>query len=237
MANLTSRQAWDEIPLVLTIPGHDTTGTAHWLSRWEQRRHDFQRVEPGQWNEPHRNTWANRINLAIHRANRPIVLLAHGLGCLAVTWWARYERPVRPGPVVAAMLVAPPDVDRAGVDRRLARFAPVPDCELPFSTCLVASRNDPALAFARAAELGRAWGARLFDGGLSGDLGPATGMAEWEPGEALLNEILLHHYAANRRTEARPAQSVQCARDPVMDHRRRAWTIKPRNIAGALRHP
>jgi hypothetical protein len=59
-----------------------------------------------------------QAGLAIQRAEsagRPVVLVAHSLGCLAVAWWAEYER-LANGlradlPVIGALLVAPPDVE------------------------------------------------------------------------------------------------------------------------------
>ena len=62
------------------------------------------RVELGAPDQPHRNTWVNRLNLAIHRAGRPVILVAHGLGCHAVAWWNEYERPSAEGPVQGALL-------------------------------------------------------------------------------------------------------------------------------------
>ena len=50
-------------------------------------------VELGMWDQPHRNTWINQLNLAIRAADRPVILAAHSLGCLAVAWWAQPEQP------------------------------------------------------------------------------------------------------------------------------------------------
>src|SRR6202008_1877452 len=119
-------------PLILLIPGLNDSGPDHWQTRWERKRINAHRVELGMWDDPHRNTWVNKLNLAIHRAERPVVLVAHSLACLSVPWWAEYEQP-RPGSgVIGALLVAPPDVDRPGLDPRLARFAACPRSELPF---------------------------------------------------------------------------------------------------------
>ena len=53
------------------------------------------------WDDPHRNTWVNQLNLAIHKAGRPVILVAHSLACHVVSWWAEYERPGPDGPVKA----------------------------------------------------------------------------------------------------------------------------------------
>ena len=112
-------------PLILIVPGIHNSNPQHWQSLWETERDDCRRVELGMWGNPHRNTWVNKLNLAIHRAGRPVILVAHSLGCHAVAWWNEYERPSADGPVQGALLVAPPEVEEGGVDERLARFAPV----------------------------------------------------------------------------------------------------------------
>ena len=109
-------------PLVLIVPGLNNSGPDHWQSRWERQRGDGQRVDLGMWERPHRNTWVNKLNLAIRAADRPVILVAHSLGCLAVAWWAQLEQPQPGGPVIGALLVAPPDVDFFPLDDRLETF-------------------------------------------------------------------------------------------------------------------
>jgi predicted alpha/beta hydrolase family esterase len=122
-------------PIILTVPGIDNSGPDHWQTLWEQTLPDCHRVDLGLWSDPHRNTWVNKLALAIQRAHesagRPVVLVAHSLGCLAVAWWAEYERLANglhaPDlPVIGALLVAPPDVEDGVKDRRLTRFARCP---------------------------------------------------------------------------------------------------------------
>src|SRR3546814_10498312 len=78
------------------------------------------------WDRPHRNTWVNKLNAAIRQADRPVILVAHSLGCIAVAWWAALERPPFGSPVAGALLVAPPDVDTVSMDGRLTAFGPAP---------------------------------------------------------------------------------------------------------------
>ena len=159
-------------PVILTVPGLGNSGPGHWQTAWETGLPGCRRVDLGLWEDPHRNTWVNKLNLAIQRAEGPVILAAHSLGCMAVAWWAEYEQPGGPadggpdaGKVIGALLVAPPDVEDQPRDRRLTRFAPVPAATLPFPSILVASRNDPYLTMAQARRLARGWGARLADAG------------------------------------------------------------------------
>ena len=65
------------------------------------------------WDDPHRNTWVNKLNLAIYKAGRPVILVAHSLACHVVAWWNEYERPGADSPVLGALLVAPPEVEQS----------------------------------------------------------------------------------------------------------------------------
>lgn len=177
-------------PLVLTVPGLSNSGPNHWQSVWERERGDCRRVELGMWNNPHRNTWVNQLNLAIERADRPVVLAAHSLGCLAVAWWAHLEQPRSADPVIGALLVAPPEVERNPLDPRLGTFAPVPDGQLPFPSIVVASRNDPYMDYQSAVHLARRWGSWLVDAGHSGHINAESRLGNWPFGQVLLGQLL-----------------------------------------------
>lgn len=177
-------------PMILLVPGLNDSGPDHWQSCWERELQDCAKVDLGMWADPHRNTWVNKINLAIHKAGRPVVLVAHSLGCHAVAWWAEYERPARGSPVVGALLVAPPDVEGAQVDLRLRRFAPFVDRRLPFDTTVVASQNDPYATFGQAKRMARKWGSRLIDAGPLGHINADSGLRNWPYGRYLLEQLV-----------------------------------------------
>ncbi|WP_084356034.1 RBBP9/YdeN family alpha/beta hydrolase [Novosphingobium lentum] len=181
-------------PLVLTVPGLDGSGPAHWQSLWEEHGNgDVRRVEMGEWDKPNRNLWVNRLNLAIHRATemerRPVILVAHSLGCLTVAWWAHYEQPAWADPVIGALLVAPPEVDGVARDSRLYPFAPTPLGPLPFPSIVVASRDDPYAAFERTERLAHFWGSRFVDAGEAGHINTEAGLGEWRDGQLLLSSF------------------------------------------------
>ena len=186
----STRSAADT-PLILTVPGLGSSGPGHWQSNWEASLDlDVARVELGSWDDPHRNTWVNKLNLAIRRADCPVVLVAHSLGCLAVAWWVEYEAAQEPHNVVGALLVAPPEADEGEPDPRLTRFAPVPRGVLPFPSIVVASRNDPWIGFGRARSLAEAWGSRFADAGPGGHLNAESALGDWAFGQLLLDQVL-----------------------------------------------
>ena len=191
-------------PLILIVPGLNNSNPDHWQSVWERQRADCQRVDLGMWDNPHRNTWVNKLNLAIHQADRPVILVAHSLGCLAVAWWAEYERPEAGNPVIGALLAAPPDVDRPGIDVRLARFGACPRGTLPFPSFLAASEDDEYCRLRTARMLARDWGSRFAYAGTIGHINAQSGIGDWDFGKVLLDQLLREH-----RQRADPAPTFR----------------------------
>lgn len=180
-------------PLILIVPESPHSGPNHWQTRWERHRDNCRRLDLGMWDDPHRNTWINKLNLAIYRAERPVLLVGHGLGALTIAWWAEYERPTAQGPVIGALLIAPPDPDRPGQDPRLAKFAATPREPLPFPAFLVASANDPACSLRSAIQLARDWDCRFAEAGAVGHLDSASKVGDWAVGQRLLGRLLQEH--------------------------------------------
>ena len=199
MARSNPHSAEAQNPLVLLVPGLDGSGPGHWQRRWAEEMDDCRLVDLGQWATPHRNTWINRLNLAVHRAGRPVVLVAHSLGCLLTAWWAKFEQPSLSAQVKGALLVAPPEVDFFPRDDRLTGFSPTPDGPLPFPTILVASRNDPWIGFDTAKLLARRWGSRFVDAGNAGHINADSGLGSWDDGKHLLADLLGRPVAAATR--------------------------------------
>lgn len=189
MAVIGKKESKDQ-PLVLVVPGLNNSGPGHWQTLWENQRSDCQRVHLGMWDKPHRNTWVNQLNLAIRQADRPVILAAHSLGCLAVAWWAQLERPGPDSPVRAALLVAPPEVDQRPHDARVATFAPTPRSPLPFPTILVGSHNDPYMSLRAARRLAAQWGSSFADAGRVGHINADSGLGEWTFGQFLLARLI-----------------------------------------------
>ncbi|QZP06699.1 alpha/beta hydrolase [Caenibius sp. WL] len=180
-------------PRILIVPGHDADDAQHWQRAWAATRPHCERLDLGLWDNPHRNTWVNKLNLAINRQDRPVVLVAYGLGCLTVAWWAEYERPAINDPVVGALFVAPPDIDRPGIDPRVAKFGAVPRRELPFPAFLVPCVEDRLCNYRTAYSLAQDWGANFID---PEDNEQETGHPHdkrWPLGEVLLNRLLRNH--------------------------------------------
>ncbi|QNA83414.1 alpha/beta hydrolase [Sphingomonas sp. So64.6b] len=177
-------------PTILTVPGLGGSGPSHWQTLWESSRPDTVRVELGMWNTPHRNAWVTKLDQAIRRAQAPVILAGHSLGCLAIAWWAELTRQPYGWPVAGALLVAPADADRAKAQDELKAFGPTPSTPLPFPSIVVASRDDPWIDIDRAHSLAVSWGSHFVDAGEQGHLNAASGIGWWSEGQELLERVI-----------------------------------------------
>jgi predicted alpha/beta hydrolase family esterase len=174
---------------VLTVPGWHGSEACHWQTIWESRYPAVSRVEQSDWERPELDRWIATLDGHVRRRNGPVVLVAHSLGCLAVAHWARTVP--KKCNVAAALLVAPPWCgSEQSCPRETRAFVPAPANALPFRSILVASRNDPYLPFAAAAELGSRWGSMFIDAGFAGHINVSSGHGEWPQGEHLLKTLL-----------------------------------------------
>jgi len=176
-------------PLLLTVPGIDSSGAGHWQTLWEKELDDCARVDLGMWDRPHRNTWVNKLNAAIAAAGRPVVLVAHSLGCHAVAWWNQLEQTAS-GQVLGALLVAPPNLVGLPKTSRLAAFAPLVRERLRFPAILAASQDDPYATVGHSRKMARLWGCRFVDAGWLGHINADSGIGAWPFGRHLLERLV-----------------------------------------------
>ena len=171
---------------VLIVPGWGDSGPKHWQSLWEHANPAFRRVVQRDWQYPIRTEWVETLTRDISAAGRPVVVVAHSLGCIAVAHCASAGAL----PILGALLVAPPDVEDPGYPPLSEGFAPIPRARLAFPSIVVASRNDPFTEIERARSLADAWGSRFVDAGNGGHLNTDAGFGPWPLGETLLAELL-----------------------------------------------
>jgi len=175
-----------DMPTVLSLPGWQSSGPAHWQTRWEAL-YGFRRVEQHDWFIPRRGDWLARLEEVVTDTPGPLLLVAHSLGCALVAAWARYTR--HAGRVRGALLVAPPDTTQPPLAAALPGWAPLERQALPFPSVLVASRDDPFCSWPRAQSLAQAWGSTCVDAGARGHLNADSGLGDWPEGLALLYQL------------------------------------------------
>ena len=127
----------------LLLPGWLNSDATHWQSRWEAL-HGCERVEQADWQWPRRGDWMARLDAVLLASATPAVLVAHSLGCQLVASWAAHSQ--HTARVCAALLVAPPDTERADMPPNLFNWRPIARQRLPFKSQVVSSTDDPYAA-------------------------------------------------------------------------------------------
>ncbi|HRC58107.1 MAG TPA: alpha/beta hydrolase [Kofleriaceae bacterium] len=179
------------------VPGWGGSGAGHWQTLWQSRSRGARRVEMPDWFAPDPEAWVQAIDRTVARAvahpgpsqapdSQLPVLIAHSLGCIATARWLGTVR----RPVAAALLVAPPDVEREGAPEALRAFAPMPRQRLPLRTVVVASTNDTYATLDYATTLARQWGSELVVLQDAGHINVESGHGPWPQGLALLRQLL-----------------------------------------------
>ena len=75
----------------LLLPGWLDSDASHWQSRWEVL-YGCRRVEQDDWLWPRRGDWMARLDEVVLEDERPVVLIAHSLGCHLAAAWAAHSR-------------------------------------------------------------------------------------------------------------------------------------------------
>ena len=171
---------------VLILPGWLNSGPGHWQSRWEAL-HGFERVEQADWEWPRRGDWMARLEEALLADERPAWLVAHSLGCHLVAAWAAHSR--HTARVQGALLVAPPDVERADMPPQLHNWRPPVRQRLPFAATVLYSDDDPYGAPERARSMAGEWGADASSIGVAGHINGNSGLGDWPAGLARLQAL------------------------------------------------
>ncbi len=165
---------------ILIIPGFQGSPDGHWQHGWVHKIQNAQFVDQEDWNNPDLDKWVENILQAIMMATRPVVLVGHSLGNIAI---AHAAKKLADSKVIGALLVAAPDLDRKkGMPKQIMGFAPIPRDPLPFPSMLIASSNDPFSSVEASAELAAAWGSAFNNAGELGHINPAAGFGPWPEG-------------------------------------------------------
>jgi uncharacterized protein len=174
---------------VLIIPGLGDSGPQHWQTLWEASHPEYRRVQQRDWTHPRRQDWTQNIDAAISSAERPVVLVAHSMGCIAAVHWSA-SAGTGNRRVAAALLVAPPDVEAETIPAGPTGFAPCLLSRLPFKSLAIASTNDPFATLERANAFAAAWGSELVILESAGHINAASGYGPWPEGEKLLDQLM-----------------------------------------------
>ena len=173
-------------PRVLLLPGWQNSGPGHWQSRWETLYGD-KRVEQHDWDWPRRGDWMARLDEVLLESDMPALLAAHSLGCQLVASWAEHSQ--HTARVAGALLVAPPDTERADMPPQLHNWRPIRRSRLPFPGITVVSSDDPFCTPERSTQMAADWGASVVMAGPRGHLNADSGLGDWSEGRELLESL------------------------------------------------
>lgn len=170
----------------LLLPGWLDSGPGHWQTLWESQQ-GFVRVQQADWVWPRRGDWMAQLEEALLSDPRPAVLAAHSLGCHLVAAWAAHTQLQHR--VRAALLVAPPDLDRVDVPPQIVSWRPALRRPLPFAATLVHSDDDPFATAAASARLAADWSVATLMLPGTGHLNADSGLGAWPDGLRHLQQL------------------------------------------------
>ncbi|OYX01717.1 MAG: alpha/beta hydrolase [Rhizobiales bacterium 32-66-8] len=172
---------------ILILPGLGNSGPGHWQLRWADRMANAAIVEQADWDEPDLDDWVATIDQAARLTTRPVVLVAHSLGVIAVA----HAGARLPDNVRGAFLVSAPDIELSPeAPEQTYDFRPIPRDPLPFPSMLVASTNDPLCSVDRAVEFATCWGSDFHVAGEAGHINAASGHGPWPEGLLMFTRLL-----------------------------------------------
>lgn len=172
---------------IIIVPGLGNSEPGHWQRRWDAKFNQSMVVEQAEWDNPALEPWVQTIEKAVMMATRPVVLVGHSLGSLAIVHAAMRMTDTK---VRGAFLVAPPDPDNGATPVAVAPFGPVPTGPLPFPSMLVASNDDPYCTIERSAEFAIAWASDFHAAGPSGHLNVESGHGPWPEGLLMFTRLM-----------------------------------------------
>ena len=169
----------------LIVPGLDASPAPHWQHFWAASDPRALLVELSDPHRPAPSVWEAELASMILQ-HPDCILVGHSLGSVLIsrllTRWPEMKAKVR-----GALLVAP--AETVGADR-IAHFGPIHEQKLGVPATLVASRNDPWMAYGRATALADSWGAELIDLGFAGHVNVASGFGPWRRGPKLRDQLV-----------------------------------------------
>ena len=180
----------------LILPGLNGSGEGHWQWHWVRDKKDAVFVEQDNWTCPDLSHWRNRLEAVLERSG-DVWIVAHSLGCILT---ANIAKSPLAGRIRGALLVAPCDlVATEKLHPCVLNFGEMPLDALPFPSLVVASLNDPYMAFNTVKTVAGSWQSALIDIGEAGHINIKSGFGRWTGGYELLS--LLKSAARHRATQ------------------------------------
>ncbi len=108
-----------------------------------------------------RDPWAAKLDQAVLRADRAVLLVADGASCFATAWWARLSPSTYVSRVAGALLFDPPE--SAEESERAQRDFASPGIALPFPSLVIPGSARPGELHGHVSALAQGWGSRFLE--------------------------------------------------------------------------
>lgn len=171
---------------IVFVAGYQNSEPEHWQRLWHKKMQNSYFVEQDNWDSPKKEEWIKRLNETLQKIEGEVVLVAHSMGCCTVAQWAANYKNEK---VVAALLVAIPDVLQESFPKEIVGFDNSPVKKLPFPSIAVISENDPYASVKRSEEIAAIWGCESLHVGKKGHINLASSLGEWEEGQEILKKL------------------------------------------------
>lgn len=180
---------------VLIIPGLRDHVAEHWQTHLQSRLAKVRSVPPLQTDKLNCSKRLEAIQMQLEQIDGPVILVAHSAGVLMTVHWAAHYYS-KQQQIQAALLVTPPDLNATWPENYPTSKAlneqgwtPLPQQKLPFSSLVVASRNDPLASYDAVMKMAQHWGSQVLDLGGVGHMNPAAGFGPWLEAEQLIRQL------------------------------------------------
>ncbi|WP_260962831.1 RBBP9/YdeN family alpha/beta hydrolase [Pseudomonas citri] len=170
----------------LFLAGVGNSGANHWQRQWEIEHPNTLWLEHRDWDNPTRNEWVADLQQLVLEHPRPMVVVAHSLGCLLLLEWAAEHAPDK---VLGAFLVAVPDPKGENFPAEAIGFRPAHMLPAALPMMIVASENDPYGTLGYAELSARQLGCECVNVGAQGHINGKSELGYWHPGYNLLQDF------------------------------------------------
>lgn len=170
----------------LFLAGIGNSGNSHWQRHWQAGQNNCLWLEHRDWEAPQCEEWVEELQRMLQSLTRPVVIVAHSLGCLLLLEWAaRHES----DKILGAFLVAVPDPDSDHFPSQALRFRPADRLSAPFPLTIVASENDPYGDLAYVGRSAQRLGCAFRNLGALGHINGKSRLGQWSQGFELLQDF------------------------------------------------
>jgi hypothetical protein len=171
---MVSGAATDLEPILITVKGdadaaHAGTAVGLDLSRF------------------HNGRWALQLDAIFARRTDPAIILARGVVCLAVAWWAQLSPRSYLQAIRGALFVSPLRIDFGQAAIATSALAG-PHCRLPFPTIVISDAGAPYLE--QVLSLADDWGSTFLDTGAAHSTRPSNRRPATSDFDAMLPDYL-----------------------------------------------